>query len=100
LDEPTLLSVISGGRGSIRGITVLDSELFIVRYGRTRVSVCNTNNFTLTHNISITGSLSLRAIVVSPLYNCLYISDIELKVVYRYNLSNNVITKWSVGEEC
>jgi len=95
MDNSTLLRVISVNR-SISGVTVLDSELFIVR-GGSHVSVYNTNNFTLTRNISITGSSYLLAIVASPRYNCLYITDVGLYVVYRYNLSNNVITNWSVG---
>jgi len=100
LDKPTLLSVITGGSGPIHGITVLGSKLFVVRGMSTRVSVYNTNNFTLTRNISITGSSDLRAIVGSPRNNCLYISDVELDVVHRYNLSKKVVTKWSVGGEC
>jgi len=99
LDKPTLLCVTSGESGSIDGIKVLDTELFVVR-GESQVNVYNTNNFTLTRNISITGSSELRAIVTSPHYNCLYISDVGLEVVHRYNLSNNVITKWSVSGLC
>jgi len=100
LDKSRLLSVIFGGSGSILGITVLGSELFVARVKSTHVFVYNTSNSTLTRNISITGSSRLRAIVVSPHYNCLYISDDGLKVVHRYNLYNNVLTKWSVGGEC
>jgi len=101
LDKPTLLSVIFSGRsGSIHGITVLDSELFVVRGGSRPVNVYNTNNFTLARNILIAGSSDLRAIVVSSRDDCLYISDVELKVVHRYNLSNNVVTKWSVSGTC
>jgi len=100
LEKSRLLRVIPGGSGSIWGITVLNSELFVVRGGSTRVSVYNTNNYTLTGIKLISDSSDLRAIVSSPRYNCLYISDFGLKVVHRYNLSNNVITKWSVGGEC
>jgi len=60
----------------------------------------NTSNFNLTRKISITGSSNIWAIVASPRYNCLYISDNDKKVVYRFNLSNNVITQWSVGGTC
>jgi len=67
LDTPTLLSVITGGRGSVGGITVLNSELFVVRGWSTHVvSVYNTNDFTFTRNVSITGSSNLSAIVASP----------------------------------
>jgi len=100
LNNFTSLQVINWGSGYISGITVLDSELFVVRYGPTRVSVYDTNNFTFAHNISITGSSHLWAIVASPRDNCLYISDDGLEVVHRYDLSNNVTTNWSVGGRC
>jgi len=100
LNNSTLLSVISVN-GPVTGVTVLGSELFVVRAGDlSEVYVYNTNNFTLTRNISITGSTKLRAILASPRYNCLYISDPGLGVIYRYNLSNKVITKWFVGDAC
>jgi len=104
IENPRLLSVIHyprpDGWGYVSGITVLDRELFVVRSVLTSVEVYNTNNFTLTRNISITGLSRLRRIVASPRYNCLYISDTGLNVVHRYNLSNNVITKWSMGGGC
>jgi len=99
LEKITLLSVISGDE-DIAGITVLNSELFIVQGKSSLVHVYNTINFTWTRNIFITGSRCLRAIAASPRYNCLYISDAKLNVVYRYNLSNNVSSNWSVGGEC
>jgi len=99
LNNSILLSAISV-EGSIRGITVLGSELFVVPGWSTQVFVYDTNNFNLTRNISITGSSRLWAIVASPRYNCLYISDVNQNVIYRYNLSNNIITSWSVGEAC
>jgi len=76
LEDSTLLSVISVN-GSISGITVLGSELFVLIYETRQVNVYNTNNFTLTHSITITASPTpnLTAIVASPRYNCLYISD-------------------------
>jgi len=99
LDNSTLLSVISVNR-YITGITVMDSELFVVGGLSSQVAVYNTNNFTWTHHLFIPGSLSLRAIVASPRHNCLYISDEVRRLVYRYNLSNNVLTHWSVGGDC
>ena len=65
-----------------------------------KVNVYNTNNFTWSRNITINGSLSLCAVFASPRYNCLYVSDPDLRAVYLYNLSNNVITQWSVGGQC
>ena len=101
LDKPKLLEVIPGD-GSITGISVLNSELFVVRgsVSPSQVNVYNTNSFTWTRNITITGSSGLRAVVASPRYNCLYVSDPDLKAVHLYNLSNNVTTQWSVSGWC
>jgi len=73
LGNATLLGVISENE-NILHLTVLGSELFVVRYMSLLVYVYNTNNFTLTRTIAVPGSLILRAIVASPRYNCLYIS--------------------------
>jgi len=96
--KPTLLSVINGN-GNISGLTVLGNELFVVRVGSSHLSVYDTNNFTLTRNITIANSITMRNVVASPGYNSLYISDPDLKGVHRYDLSNNVHTQWSVGGE-
>jgi len=98
LADPILLEVIDGF-GSISGITVLGTELFVVRGRSSHVYVYNTNNFFLTRNLNITGSMNLADIVASAQHNCLYISDTGLNVVHRYNLTNNAITKWNVGGE-
>ena len=61
LKKPRILGTLSGG-GSIWGISVLNSELFVVRGGWLsvqQVNVYNTNNFTWTRNITITGSSTL-----------------------------------------
>jgi len=99
MDNHALPRVIYA-KGYVTGITVLDRELYVVRYRSSKVDVYNTNNFTRTRKISITGSSSLWAIVASARDNCLYINDDVLKVIYRYNLLNKVITKWSVGGLC
>jgi len=101
LGTPTLLYVISGS-GYVSGIACLASELYVVEHGSSQVNVYNNNNFSLTHNISISGSssLGLYAIVASARYNSLFMSDTGLDIVFRYNLSNNVVTKLSVGGWC
>jgi len=84
----------------VGGMTVLGSELFVVRYGSPHLNVYNTNTFAWTRNITIADSVVLRSIVASLAYNCLYISDDELKVVHRYDLESNVLTNWSIGGNC
>ena len=72
LDKSKLLSVTKSGQ--VRGMTVLNSELFVVPYLLSKVNVYNTNNCIRTRRITIinTGSYSLFAIVASPRYNALY----------------------------
>jgi len=96
LSKPTLLSVINAN-GNVSGLAVLGSELFVVRIASSQLSVYNTKNFTLTRNMTIPNSITMREIVASPEDNSLYISDAGLKGVHRYDLSNNVHTQWSVG---
>ena len=91
LDKPTTFLVPSEFK-NVTGLTVVKDELFVVQDMSTHVNVYNTNTFTLSHNIEISGSLDLFRISSSSRYNCLYISDTSLILVYRYNLSNNVTT--------
>ena len=88
LDKSKLLEVIPRDE-YINGTSVLNIELFVVRdrVSTSQVNVCNFNNFTWTRNITITGSSTLCAIVASTWYNCLYISDPGLNVVYLYRSS-------------
>jgi len=99
LDEHNLVRVIPTSE-HIRGITVLGREVFVVRGGLSYLNVYNYNTFNVTRTLAIPASSNLQAIVASPRYNCLYISDIGLDVIHQYNFSNNVITKWSVGGDC
>jgi len=98
LNNSTLLTVISGS-GATTGLAVVDIQLFAVRAISSRVNVYNSNDFTPTHNISITGASYLIAMVASPRHNCIYVSDRVYgpNVIYKYSLSDNVITKWYGG---
>jgi len=98
LDNPVLLNVISVNE-SIRGITVMESQLFVVG-DWPQVNVYDTGNFTMIRSIPITPISNLYGIVASERFNCLYISDHGFNVVHRYNFSNNAISNWSVGGHC
>ena len=78
----------------------MNNELFIVQRDKPHVYVYNADNYTYTRSITITGSLQLWAIAASPRHNSLYISDTTLHTIHLYNLSNNNITSWKVGDEC
>jgi len=96
LKKPTLLNVISAipESGGIRGIAVAGYKLYFVQHGP-QVHVYNTISFAFIRSITISGAKDLTSILACPWYNCLYISDTT--VVHRYNLSNDVTTKWRAG---
>ena len=100
LDKSRVLGVLSV-KGSINGLTLLNNELFVVRGCSKQVDAHNTNNFLSNpRSIKIEGSIYLWSLVASSWNNCLYISDPDLMVVHRYNLSDKVTTQWCVGGKC
>ena len=87
-------------KASVRGITILGREIFIVHEWSSQVNAYDVNNFTSFRDITIHSSKHHSAIVASVRHNCLYISDIGQSVIYQYNLENNIFSKWSVGGDC
>jgi len=100
LEQPKLLHVVYGSE-LIRGITVVSHELFILQ-GQSpgQINVYNTNSFNLTRNITIPGSRSLFSLCACPRHTLLFTCDSVQHIVYRYNLTDNITTKWTVGEKC
>jgi len=100
LTKPTLLHVMTAKSGQpVTGITVLGSDVFVVRR-TSQVYVYNSTSFTSSPNLTITGSKQLRRIVSCSHNNCLYVSDTLKESIYRHDLSNNVTIKWSVSSGC
>jgi len=84
----------------VSGITVLGSDVFVVRRTR-QVYVYNSTRFTSLYNLMISGSEEqLEGIVLCSRNNCLYVSDYGQKIIYRHDISNNVTTKWSMSGIC
>jgi len=98
LREPGVIHVLANC-GEVRGITVLGTDVFVVR-DTPDVDVYNSTSFTTRRMISIPKSEQLGAIVSCSHNNCLYVIDSGQKIIYRYDLSNNVTTKWSVSGTC
>jgi len=48
----------------------------------------------------ITGSKKLQGIASCSHSNCLYVSDVGQKNIYRYDVLNDVTTLWSVSGKC
>jgi len=84
----------------ITGITVLGSEVFVVRNTSPQVNAYNTNSFASTRNITFAGSEGLQGIVACPHNNCLYLSDSKQKVLHRYDLRDCAAAQWLVGGIC
>ena len=101
----------------IRGLTTLNSQLFIVRKKSQRLHIHNTTNFTKTGYMIISTLISPRDLIACLHYNCVYISDYwfvkedTTKNYYRWNeywssrgyihrveLSDRSVTRWSVNE--
>jgi len=83
----------------VTGITILGSDLFVVRCS-SQVHVYDSTNFTSSRNIMIPGSQELRGIVSCSHNNCFYASGTEHKIVYRHDLANNTTTQWLVSGTC
>ena len=99
LDKPELQRVISVN-GSVRGITTLGNDVFVILNGVTNVNVYDVNQVAVIRTLKIAGSSTLHEIVASLRNNCLYISDHSQQVVHRHDLSNDVVTQWPTGGQC
>jgi len=87
-------------KGSIYGITVLGSELFIVE-GTSEVKVYNVKTFKLSRELLIHDSNNLVKVVACQHSKCLYVLDSEQQVIYSFDhRANKVIRKWTVMGEC
>jgi len=97
LDRSTVTSVIHDVT-CITGLTVLGSDLFVIRESGRDVHVYNINSFKLLDKFKIPGSRNPERIVACFHHSCLYISDCRLKIIYRYNFGlKKVLTDWVVG---
>jgi len=83
LMKPTLLHVQREiDNGPVAGITVLGSNVFVVRR-TSQVYVYNSTSFTSRRKITIIGSKELRGIASCSHNNCLYVIDPEQKISQR-----------------
>jgi len=99
LGKTSVLYVMPSNIHSVTGLTVLGSEVFVVQ-DSPQVYVYDSTSFTSTLNIMIPKSKQLRGIVSCSHNNCLYAREYSGKTIYRYDLSNDTTTKWSVSGKC
>jgi len=96
LKSPKVLHVIPG-KINILGITVLGSEIFVVRGAVQKVSVYDFNSYKLQRKIHIPESKRCIGIVACQHNNCLYVRD-DKNVIYRYDIElSSVINSWPLG---
>jgi len=97
---PTLTHVIpSQGGGSVRAVTSLGDDVFVVREDSQQVEVYDAETLTLQRHITVHGIDSPRGLVACPKNNCLYVSE-ELHNIHRVQLSfRNTVKKWSAANK-
>ena len=81
----------------VRGVTVLDDEMFIVRRFSSEVEVYDSNNFTLKRNIEVNTLRRPYDLTSCGKFRCLYITDFITETVQRVELNGKTI-KWHVKE--
>ena len=76
LNEATVDHVMSKQDKQIRGITTLDSQLFIVREGSQEIDVYNTSDLSReTGHVTVSDMMNPCSLVACSHYNCLCVSD-------------------------
>ena len=87
----------AGKRLDVTGITDLGSEIFVVKF-HSGVNVYRFEDFKLTRVLRIDENCELRYTVSYAHYYCLYMNNTCWEsTVYRYDLSTNLTTTWSVS---
>lgn len=79
-------------------VTVLSNELFVLKE-LTKIHVYNRGDFTSTQKITDPAMKFPECLVASRQYNCLYLSDKALGLIFRVELPTEdvvVITNWKV----
>ena len=96
IGQPPILHVSEKGTRGITGVASTSSSLYVVRHVTDHVEVLDRENFTVTSKIYIAGLKNAKSLAACQHYNCLYVSNEPLKVIHRVDLSNRVVSKWSV----
>jgi len=104
LENTTLLNVITE-KTKIRGITVLGTELFVLRDNMPQMSVYDSDSFMFKHCLHVSNSTNLVSVVACTHNNCLYLSDSDsqkkLNIIHRKDHQSSSATmkctKWSLA---
>ena len=85
-------------RGSVYGVATLGDELFVIRQWSSSVDVYRASDFVESRQISVPGMKDPCSLAACPHNNCLYVSDYQLKLIHRVDLSSSSVSKWSVDD--
>ena len=97
---PTLTHVIpSQGGGNVSAVTLLDDDVFVVRYNSQQVEVYDAVTCALQHHITVQGLRFYTSGMTACARNkCLYLSNWNNNSVHRVELSgSNAVKTWSVA---
>jgi len=98
------LIYVMPNKGRIYGVTVLGSQMYIIRSIKSTVVVeaYRTDNFTqnILNKITIPALKTIVHIASCSKNVCLYMSDTEMSVVHRYDCLSKQTTCWSPGGRC
>ena len=83
--EAEVLEVIECA-GPVRGITQLDTELFVCTWRSERVAVYDLNTYTVTRHVTVSGMKEPCSLAACKQNNCLYIGDRRPACIHRVDL--------------
>lgn len=99
-ETATLLSNVVAKGNSVRGVTSVGNQLFVVRWpSMQRIEVYDSTTFVLLRPLNVPGLNGVPQGMTSCSTNtCLYVSDGSNSVIFRIELrGNTVVTNWRVN---
>jgi len=94
-----VLHVLPEGK-AVWGVTSLDNLIYVLRDKKSQqISVYDVDSYRLQRRINVPRLDAMFDMAACSYYQCLYISGVSDKCVYRIALPNNSVTNWSVNDE-
>jgi len=86
--------------GAVSGLAVMCTELFVVRKRSSPIFVYDAGSLIEKRRIHIPNSNILWSLAVCLKSKSLFVSDLDQKLIYRYQLVGNCISSWSIEKQC
>ena len=97
LRHPVLIHSLPKGQQSVRGVTILGDEVFLVRRLTPGVEVYAAGKWTLTRRLDVSGLEQPWDLTSCRKFRCLYIAEWGKDVVHRVSLTGET-TQWKVND--